>query len=108
LNIYDGKTKNNPNILKQPIYIIIDNELSTLKIDLRKYNILVENDFIIALECVKRTSKMRVNMYAVMRGSDICIRNSVNDEWDFLSIMGFSMSATITYEDKGFFANLFD
>lgn len=108
LNIYDGKIKNNPNILKQPIYITIDNELSTLKIDLRKYNILVENDFIIALECVKRTSKMRVNMYAVMGGSDICIRNSVNDEWAFLSIMGFSMSATITYEDKGFFANLFD
>lgn len=108
LNIYDGKIKNTPNILKEPIYITIDKELSTLKIDLKKYNILVENDFIIALECVKRTSKMKVNMYAVMGGSDICIRSSINDEWGFVSLLGFSMSATVTYEDKGFFANLFD
>ena len=108
LNIYDGKIKNTPNILKEPIYITIDNELSVLKIDLKKYNILVENDFIIALECVKRTSKMRVNMYAVMGGSDICIRSSINDEWEFISLLGFSMSSTVTYEDKGFFANLFD
>ncbi len=108
LNIYDGKNANTPTILKEPIYIILESGKQIVNIDLKKYNIKVNNDFIIAMEVVKRKPKMRFNIYAVVGGSDVCTRSTINDKWEFVSFIGLSMSAKISYEDKGFFGNLFN
>lgn len=106
LNIY---SKNNVNILKQPIYVKIKKGETQVTIDTKPYNIKVEDDFIIAFEALKiiqakkgkgKIAEKKFSFSGGFTGSDMLTRMNIYDKWKKVNIVTIGFNATITYKDE--------
>ena len=83
VNIYD--VVKNINILKQPIYTQIKKDQKYVQISLHDYGIVLENDFIIALESIElinmstKKARKKFGLSGGFIGSDLMIRKSIFD-----------------------------
>lgn len=126
LNIYtEGKTLerkftpigvikiiNSNNILKEPIIIKAIGKTEVHEIDLSKQNIEVNDDFMIAFECIYASNdQMSIGADASVFGStDLLIRPSIMGEWVKIPLMDLTfISASVTYKKRpGFWSRLFN
>jgi len=114
VNIY---TKTNENILKHPIYVTVKKEDKAVTIDTKKYNIEVEDDFIIAFEALEilqpisekgKTIRKEFSFSGGFFGADMLMRKNIYDTWGKVPVVVVGFNATITYEGKGnWFTNIF-
>ncbi|GHT16919.1 hypothetical protein AGMMS4956_20140 [Bacteroidia bacterium] len=98
LNIYKVFAKNFENILREPIYINIPKELTTneIHVDLLSKNIVVEGDFLIALEHVKDLGKGGLYFsFGLMHTS--YLRTTSQGEWEKVPI-GMSINVIADVE----------
>ena len=100
------------NIMKQPVILKVIGKEGVQEIDVSSQNIEVDDDFIIAIECVYTSNNdinlaMKVNMFG---STDLIIRDNTMSEWFKIPLIDATfVSATVTYKKKkGFFARLFD
>jgi hypothetical protein len=104
VNIY---TKTNENILKHPIYVTVKKKDKVVTIDTKKYDIKVEDDFIIALEIIQsndgkgKTIGNKFSFSGGFFGSDMLTRKSIYDKWKKMPFVVVGFNATIIYEYKG-------
>ncbi len=97
------KVVNSTNILKEPIVIKVIGKTDVQEIDVSAQNIEVDNDFIIAIECIHSSNNdMNIAMKANVFGStDLLIRNSTIAEWVKIPLLDITfVSATVTYKKK--------
>ena len=82
------------------------------ELDVSAQNIEVDDDFIIAIECIYTSNNdMNIAMKAAVFGStDLLIRDNVMEEWVKIPLVDVTfVSATVTYKKKkGFWSRLFD
>lgn len=106
------KIINSNNVLKEPIIIKAIGKTEVHEIDLSKQNIEVNDDFMIALECIYASNnQMSIGADASIFGStDLLIRPSVMGEWVKIPLMDVTfISASVTYKKKpGFWSRLFN
>ena len=126
INIYkEGSTKerhmtpigmvkiiNTSNILKVPVIIKVIGKSEVQEIDVSNQNVSVDDDFIIAIECIY-TSNNDMNIaykMSVFGSTDLLIRPSTMAEWVKIPLVDITfVSATVTCKKKkGFFARMFD
>lgn len=102
------KIINSNNILKEPIIVKAIGKTEVHEIDLSKQNIEVDDDFMIALECIySSNNQMSIGADASIFGStDLLIRPSVMGEWVKIPVMDVTfISASVTYKKKQSFWN---
>ena len=114
VNIY---TKTNENILKHPIYVTVKKEDKAVTVDTKKYNIKVEDDFIIAFEALEilqsksgkgKTIGKKFSFSGGLYGADMLMRDNIYAKWIKVPLAVVGFNTTITYEDKGnWFTNIF-
>ena len=100
INIYDVKD-GSPNqiILKEPIYVTTKQKSGLLTVDVRKYNINVTNDYYVGLQWISKSSPKNLLFCAGLSGK--CkIRNTCEDEWGDMPIIGLGINCKISYEVK--------
>lgn len=98
------KVINSKNELKEPIIIKSIGKTEVHEIDVSKQNIEVNNDFIIALECIYASnSQMNIGAKPALFGStDFLIRESIMDEWIKVPLVNMTfIASTVTYKKKG-------
>lgn len=100
------------NVMKEPLIVKCIGKTEVQDLDLSAQNIEVEDDFIIALECIYSSNRqMNIGAKAGVFGStDLLFRTSIMEEWVKIPLLDITfISATVTYKKKkGFFARLFD
>jgi hypothetical protein len=97
VNIYllkDGKPSEN--ILKQAIYLKSYKSYETLSLDLSKYLIEVDSDFVVALELIQDLGEKGLMFCAGLFGNSIFARKASQGEWTNLPV-GVGFSATVSY-----------
>ncbi len=107
VNIYSRSS--NENILRKPIYAVVKKGDTKINIDTKKYNIKVDDDFIIAFEALnilqhkeekgKKESK-KFSFSGGFFGADMLLRESIYNEWQKVRTVVVGFNATITYEAK--------
>jgi hypothetical protein len=98
------KVINSNNQLKEPLIIRSVGKTEVHEIDISKQNIEVNDDFIIAVECIYASnSQMNIGAKPAMFGStDLLIRESIMDEWIKVPLVNMTfIAATVTYKKKG-------
>ena len=83
-NVYDVKNNlPNENILKKPVNIHLrkDQLVGNVSFDLEKYNIIVENDFFISLDMVKKYGKGMLSFAGWLTGFPTYYRNGKQGTW---------------------------
>ena len=100
------------NIMKQPVIVKVIGQEGVQEIDVSAQNIEVNDDFLIAIECIY-TSNNDINlaMKASMFGAtDLIVRDNTMSEWFKIPLIDVTfVSATVTYKKKkGFFARMFN
>ncbi len=100
------------NVMKAPVIIKVIGQEGVQEIDVSNQNIEVNDDFIIAIECVYTSNNdinlaMKVNMFG---STDFLIRDNTMSEWFKIPLIDATfVSATVTYKKKkGFFSRLFN
>ena len=102
VNIYD--VVKNINILKQPIYTQIKKDQKYVQISLHDYGIVLENDFIIALESIElinmstKKARKKFGLSGGFIGSDLMTRKSIFDPRTRESLIVLGINATVIYE----------
>lgn len=106
------KVVNSTNIMKTPVITKVIGKTDVQEIDVSAQNIEVDDDFIIAIECIYSSNNdMNIAMRGNVFGStDLLLRNSTMAEWVKIPLIDITfVSATVTYKKKkGFFARLFN
>lgn len=99
INIYKIKNRiPTENILNEPLLITTKIKKGTLSIDVRKYNLIAEDDFFVSIEWIKD-----------LKGSDLCFsggflnqdsfsRKTSQGSWRKVSTIGLGIYSTVTYE----------
>ena len=126
INIYrEGSTKerhmtpigmvkiiNTTNVLKAPVIIKVIGKSEVQELDVSAQNIEVDDDFIIAIECIYTSNNdMNIAMKASVFGStDLLVRKSTMAEWFKIPLLDITfVSATVTYKkEKSFWSKLFN
>ena len=106
------KIINTSNILKAPLIVKVIGKSEVQELDLSNQNVSVDDDFIIAIECIY-TSNNDMNIAyktSIFGSTDLLIRPSTMAEWVKIPLLDITfVSATVTYKKKkGFFYRLFD
>lgn len=102
LNIYDFRNGKPTELLQSlPVYLQIKKDQRYLYVDLEKFNITVENDFLIALEWLDDLpDKSQSLMFcAGLFGASTCYRKTSQDVWNKIPI-GLGISVELEYEKK--------
>ena len=126
INIYrEGSTKerhmtpigmvkiiNTTNVLKAPVIIKVIGKSEVQELDVSAQNIEVDDDFIIAIECIYTSNNdMNIAMKASVFGStDLLVRDNTMAEWVKIPLLDITfVSATVTYKkEKSFWSKLFN
>jgi len=126
INIYqEGSTKerhmtpigmvkiiNTTNVLKVPVITKVIGKSEVQELDVSAQNIEVDDDFIIAIECIYTSNNdMNIAMKASVFGStDLLVRDNTMAEWVKIPLLDITfVSATVTYKkEKGFWSKLFN
>lgn len=100
------------NIMKQPAILKVIGKEGVQEIDVSAQNIEVNDDFLIAIECIYTSNNdinlaMKVNMFGA---TDLVVRDNTMSEWVKIPLIDVTfVSATVTEKKKkGFFAKMFD
>ena len=101
LNIYNIKDgKPNKNILNQNIFVSTNKKTGEVSVDLRKYNIVVYNDFFISLEWIKNSGKeneMGLLFSSKLFNGGSFFRKTSQGEWKKNSKAGIGFYTTVKY-----------
>ncbi|MCC6182624.1 MAG: carboxypeptidase-like regulatory domain-containing protein [Bacteroidia bacterium] len=100
LNIYKPASNNTfENILKEPIYIKIakDQVKETISIDLKSKNIVIEGNFLVAIEHVKYLGTGGL-MFCSALGHKTYFRMTSQGNWESISVAGVSISVVADVE----------
>jgi hypothetical protein len=104
INVYDFASGDN--ILRKPIYVKVRKGDKRVTVDTKQYNIMVDDDFIIAFEALeimqhrgapKKGDKV-FDFSGGLFGSDMLIRQSLYSKWEKVPIAVVGFNATITYK----------
>ena len=97
VNLYSSKN-NQPdrNILKQPIYVTAKIKSGTVTIDVKKYGIVVEDDFFVAVQWISSSRKETLNFCSGLGGKAF-IRSASEDKWFSNESFGVGMYCNISY-----------
>lgn len=100
------------NIMKTPVIVKVIGQEGVQEIDVSAQNIEVDDDFLIAIECVYTSNNdinlaMKVNMFGA---TDLIVRDNTMSEWIKIPLIDVTfVSATVTQKrKKGFFERMFD
>ena len=102
------KVVNSTNILKEPVIVKVIGKSEVQELDVSNQNIEVDNDFIIAIECIYTSNNdMNIAMKTNVFGStDLLIRGNTMAEWVKIPLIDITfVSATVTYKKKKNFWN---
>lgn len=106
------KVVNSTNIMKTPVITKVIGKTDVQELDVSAQNIEVNDDFIIAIECIYSSNNdMNIAMRGNVFGStDLLIRSSTMTEWVKIPLIDITfVSATVTYKKKkGFWSKLFN
>jgi hypothetical protein len=126
INIYqEGSTKerhmtpigmvkiiNTTNVLKVPVITKVIGKSEVQELDVSAQNIEVDDDFIIAIECIYTSNNdMNIAMKtSVFGATDLLVRSNTMAEWAKIPLLDITfVSATVTYKkEKGFWYKLFN
>lgn len=106
-----AKVINTTNVLKEPVIAKVIGKIEVQELDVSSQNIEVDDDFIIAIECIYTSNNdMNIAMKPALFGStDLLIRSSAMADWVKVPLVDLTfVSATVTYKKKkGFWSRLF-
>ncbi len=98
LNIYDVKNgRPAENILNHNIIIETDIKDGLVTTDLTPYNIVVQDDFLLSLEWIEEYDYENLTFNASFFSKPVWVRETSQDKWYRIPIIGIGMSATILY-----------
>ncbi len=99
LNFYDIKDgMPNNNLLSENI-IITDNEIKdgTIEVDLKPYNIIVENDFFVTLEWIEGDGREKLHLPASILGGYIVEKETSHAQWEKYPVGSIGFNVTVKY-----------
>jgi len=99
LNIY--KMENgfpSENILTEPIFVSIAGNTRTLSVDLKKYNLIVEDDFFVSLEWIKYLKGEGLFFCGGVYNADSYVRQTSQGNWEKIDYFGLGFYTTVSYE----------
>lgn len=85
-------------ILKKPIIVEIDKQTRILTVDLKPYNIIVEDDFLVSLEWIEGHGSDKINFCAGLMNGNTMYRKTSQDSWKKASPVGVGFNCTVIYE----------
>ncbi|MCK6649142.1 MAG: carboxypeptidase-like regulatory domain-containing protein [Bacteroidia bacterium] len=85
-------------ILKKPIIVEIDKQTRVLTVDLKPYNIIVEDDFLVSLEWIEGHGSNKINFCAGLMNGNSMYRKTSQDTWKKVSPVGIGFNCTVLYE----------
>lgn len=99
INIYSMKNGLPDSILlKEPIYITTSIKSGTLTLDMKKYNLWVNSDFMVSLEWIENYSSDKLYFCVGLMDSNSLWRKTSQDKWQKATPVGVGFNATVTYE----------
>lgn len=98
VNIYSMKNgRPDSIILNEPIYISTSLKSGTLTIDMKKYNLWVETDFMVSLEWIENYETTKLYFCVGLMDSNSLWRKTSQDKWQKASPIGIGFNSTVTY-----------
>jgi hypothetical protein len=85
-------------ILKQPIIVEIDKSTRVLTVDLKNYNLVVENDFLVSLEWIEGYGSDKISFCAGLMNGNCLYRKTSQDAWQKANPVGVGFNCTVMYE----------
>jgi hypothetical protein len=85
------------NILTENIYLTTQIKYGAISFDLKKHNIYVEEDFIIALEWIKDLGEEGLYFAASFANGPIFSRKASQGDWEEASFIGLGFNVTAKY-----------
>lgn len=99
VNIYSIKNGMPDSILlKEPIYITTSLESGTLSLDMKKYNLWVNTDYLVTLEWIEDYGPNKLFFCVGLMNSNSLWRKTSQDKWQKATPIGIGFNSTITYE----------
>ncbi|MFL5765658.1 MAG: carboxypeptidase-like regulatory domain-containing protein [Bacteroidia bacterium] len=99
VNIYTMKDgQPDKNILPEAIYVTTSIESGTLTVDLKKYNLRVDGDFLVALEWIEDYGTGKLYFCAGLMDNNSMGRNTSQDKWQKSTPIGIGFNSTVSYE----------
>jgi hypothetical protein len=86
------------NILKEPIYATANNEQKILSVDLKKYNLVVDGDFLVSLEWIKDLKGRGLYFCGGLFNADSFSRKTSQGKWKKVETIGLGFNTVVTYE----------
>ncbi len=98
LNIYEMK-KGMPgkNILNENIFVETEIEQGVLSVDLTKYNLWVETDFLVTLEWIEDLGKDGLYFSARFLGAPMIARETSQGHWGKITMASLGFNCTVRY-----------
>ena len=98
LNIYEIK-KGMPgkNILKENIFVETEMEQGLLTVDLTKYNLWVETDFLVTLEWIEDLGEDGLYFSARLLGAPMIARQTSQGHWGKITMASLGFNCTVRY-----------
>lgn len=85
-------------ILKQPIIITWEAESGPISIDMKKYNLTVENDFVVSLEWIEGYGNQNIMFCVGLMNGNCLFRKTSQDVWHKANPAGVGFNCKVTYE----------
>lgn len=99
VNIYSMKNGHpDSTLLKEPIYVTTSITSGTLSVDMKKYNIWVDNDFLVSLEWIEDYGPNKLYFCVGLMDSNSMWRKTSQDKWQKATPVGIGFNSTVTYE----------
>lgn len=99
VNIYSMKNGQPDSILlKEPIYVTTSITSGTLSVDMKKYNIWVDSDYLVSLEWIEDYSPNKLYFCVGLMDSNSLWRKTSQDRWQKSTPVGIGFNSTVTYE----------
>lgn len=98
LNIYEMK-KGMPdkNILPENIFVETEIEQGLVRVDLTKFNLWVEKDFLVALEWIEDLGEGGLHFSARFLGAPMMARDASQGDWEKISVASLGFNCTVRY-----------
>ncbi len=99
VNIYSMKNgKPDSILLKEPIYVNTSIKSGTLSVDMKKYNIWVDTDYLVSLEWIEDYGPNKLYFCVGLMDSNSMWRKTSQDTWQKATPVGIGFNSTVTYE----------
>ena len=99
VNIYSMKNgKPDSILLKEPIYVNTSIKSGTLSVDMKKYNIWVDTDYLVSLEWIEDYGPNKLYFCVGLMDRNSMWRKTSQDTWQKATPVGIGFNSTVTYE----------